>query len=100
MRLYELKSRIILEWDRWVQTQLIDPRGPTARDTLRFFVELQDRRSPLLDFRTGGRDRWQVIHEWLQAEGRVSEVASHARPPIRRGRAASPPRAAGNKKRS
>lgn len=65
------KSLILLEWDRWLQTQTLDP--PTTRDTLRFFYELQDRRSPLLDFRPGRGDRWKVIHTWLVNERRVSE---------------------------
>ena len=69
MRQDERKSLLLLEWDRWLQTQLIDPPAPTARDTLKFFCELQDRRSPLLDFRPSRGDRWQVIHAWLLNEG-------------------------------
>jgi len=64
---------LIQEWDRWIQTQPINPPAPTARDSLKFFCELQDRRSPLLDFRPGRGDRWQVIHGWLKDEGRVSD---------------------------
>lgn len=69
MRQDERKSLLLLEWDRWLQTQLIDPPAPTARDTLKFFCELQDRRSPLLDFRPSRGDRWQVIHAWLLNAG-------------------------------
>jgi hypothetical protein len=94
MRPNELKSRIVLEWDRWLQTQPIDPLRPTARDTLQFFCELQDRRSTLLDFRSGGHDKWQIIHAWLLGEGRVSEAVSLTRSPHRRERAASHLRAA------
>lgn len=73
MKRDEWKSLLLLEWDRWLQTQPVDPPGPTARETLRFFCELQDRRSPLLDFRPRRRDRWQVIHDLLLKEGRVSD---------------------------
>src|ERR1700675_76193 len=62
MRQNERKSRILLEWDRWLQTQPVAPRRPTARDTLKFFYELEDSQSPLLDFRSGRRDKWQLIH--------------------------------------
>ena len=49
-------------------------RGPpTARDSLKFFCELQDQRSALLEFRASGRDKWQVIHAWLLSEGRVAD---------------------------
>jgi hypothetical protein len=98
MRQDERKSRVLLEWDRWVQTKPVDRRRPTARDTLMFFCELQDRRSPLLDFRSGGRDKWQIVHAWLVEEGRVSEAASPTRSAPRRGRAAPQMRAAQNNK--
>ena len=73
MRQSERKDLILLEWDRWLQTQPIDPQSATARDSLKFFYELQDQRSPLLEFRSSGRDKWQVIHAWLLGEGRVSD---------------------------
>ena len=98
MRRDELKSRIVLEWEHWLQTQPIDPRRPTARDTLKFFCELQDRGSPLLEFRSGGRDKWQIIRPWLLGEEHISEVASRARSARRRGAASSSPRAAHHKK--
>jgi hypothetical protein len=71
MRQYERKSLVLLEWDRWLQTQLIDPPKAAARDTLKFFCELQDRRSALLNFPSTGHDKWRVIHAWLLSEGRV-----------------------------
>lgn len=73
MRQDQRKSLLLLEWDRWIRTQPVDPPAATARDTLRFFCELQDRRSPLLDFRTRWGDKWQVIYAWLMNEGRVSD---------------------------
>jgi hypothetical protein len=98
MRRNELKSRLVLEWDRWLQTQPIHPQRAKARDTLKFFCELQDRRSPLLEFRTGGHDKWQIVHAWLLGEGRVSEVVPSTRSPRRRERAALHARAAQKKK--
>jgi hypothetical protein len=67
------KSLLLQEWDRWLQTQPIDPPAATARDTLKFYCELQDRQSPLLDFRPTRGDKWRVIHAWLLNEGRVSD---------------------------
>jgi hypothetical protein len=63
------KSLILVEWDRWLKGQP-DQTAPTARDTLKFFYDLQDQRSPLLDFRPSRGDKWQVIHAWLLNEGR------------------------------
>jgi len=73
MRQDERKSLLLLEWERWLQTQPIDPTAPTAKETLKFFCELEDKRSPLLDFRPRRHDRWRVIHALLLNEGRVSD---------------------------
>ena len=73
MRQSERKGLVLLEWNRWLQTQDIDPQKATGRDSLKFFCELQDQRSALLEFRASGRDKWQVIHAWLLNEGRVSD---------------------------
>jgi hypothetical protein len=40
---------------------------------LKFFCELQDRRSALVDFRPRRHDKWRVIHALLLNEGRVSD---------------------------
>jgi hypothetical protein len=72
MRTEETKRLIVREWDRWLQTQPINPRRAGARDSFRFFLELQEARSPLLDFQARGRDKWQIVHTWLLIEGRVS----------------------------
>ena len=93
MRKDERKFRLVLEWDRWVQTRPVDRRRPTARDTLMFFCELQDRRSPLLNFHARGRDKWQIIHAWLLEEGRILEGS-----PARSRQAPSQMRAAQDKK--
>lgn len=65
MKQEKAKRLIIREWDRWVQTQPIDSGGATGRDSLKFFMELQDARSAILDFRTRGRDKWQIVYAWL-----------------------------------
>ena len=65
MRQKDAKTLIIREWDRWLQTHSIESGGPTGRDTLKFFFELQDARSPLLDFQSRGRDKWRIVDTWL-----------------------------------
>jgi hypothetical protein len=69
----EVRALIIREWDRWLQTQAIDPEGPTGRDSLKFYFELQDTRSQLLEFQSRGRDKWLIVHNWLLSERRVSD---------------------------
>ncbi len=71
MKQKEARNLIVQEWDRWVKTQSIETAGPTGRDSLKFFFELQDRRSPLLDFQARRRDKWQIVHGWLLNEHRV-----------------------------
>jgi hypothetical protein len=95
MRRDQRKSRLLQEWQHWLQTQPLGRRRPTARDTLKFFYELQDMRSPLLDFRSGRRDKWRVIHDWLLGEEQVLRDVSRARP---RATAVEPPRTARRKK--
>jgi hypothetical protein len=73
MKQRDVRPLIIWEWDRWVQTQSIHPRKARALDSFKFFLELQDARSPLLDFQPRGRDKWQIVHGWLLSEGRVSD---------------------------
>jgi hypothetical protein len=67
----ELKPLIIQQWDQWVQTQSIEPGQASARDSFKFFLELEDAQSPLLNFQPRGRDKWEIIHDWLLNEGRV-----------------------------
>jgi hypothetical protein len=42
-----------------------DSCDATGRHSLKFFVELQDARSALLNFKARGRYKWQVVHDWL-----------------------------------
>ena len=36
-----------------------------------FFRYLQSERSDLLDFKSRGVDKWQIVHGWLLSSGRV-----------------------------
>jgi hypothetical protein len=73
MRQKEAKTLIIAEWDRWLKTQSIGRAGLSGRDTLKFFFALQDMQSPLLNFPSRGRDKWQIIHTWLLSKEPVSD---------------------------
>ena len=68
MKQKEARTLITQEWERWLQTQSISPAAASGRDTLKFFFELQDRRSELLDFQSRGRDKWHIINGWLLRE--------------------------------
>src|SRR6266403_719068 len=69
MRQKDARPLIVREWERWLQTHSIESGGPTGRDTLRFFFELQDARSALLDFQSRGRDKLRIIDTWLLSNG-------------------------------
>ena len=71
MKQEQAKRLVIQEWDQWIKKQRIAPGEATGRDSLKFFFELQDARSPLLNFRTKGSDKWLVIHTWLLNADRV-----------------------------
>jgi hypothetical protein len=71
MKQSEAKRLILDEWDRWVQRQPLDAGGVTGRESLKFFIELQDSKSPLLNFQTRGRDKWRTIHNWFVSEARI-----------------------------
>ncbi len=68
MKQKEAKILIIREWEHWLQSQCIDPASASGRDTLKFYFELQDKKSALLDFQSRGRDKWQIVHGWLLRE--------------------------------
>jgi hypothetical protein len=71
MKIRDLKPLLVGAWDKWLTTQAIDPGEATGRDTLKFYLELLDARSPLLKFSSKGRDKWQIVHSWLVSERRV-----------------------------
>ena len=68
MKQKEARTLIVQEWDRWLRTQSIDPDHASGRDTLKFYFELQDHKSTLLDFQSRGRDKWHIINGWLLRE--------------------------------
>jgi hypothetical protein len=61
------QRKLLIEWQRWLHSHSIDRAAATARDTLSFFHELQDKRSTLLKFQPRGRDKWEIINNWLLA---------------------------------
>ena len=71
MKQEQAKRLVIQEWDLWIKKQRIAPGEATGRDSLKFYFELQDARSSLLDFRLKGGDKWLVIHTWLLNAKRV-----------------------------
>jgi hypothetical protein len=71
MKQEQAKRLLIQEWDRWIKKQRTSAGEATGRESLKFFFELEDARSPLLDFRSKGGDKWLVIHAWLVAANRV-----------------------------
>ena len=73
MKQSEARILILQQWDEWILTQPIDPGGPTGKDSLRFFYELDDDVSPLLDFQSRGQDKWRIIHGWLLSHARLSD---------------------------
>jgi hypothetical protein len=73
MKFEDAKHLVVNEWDKWVKRQPIGPGEATGRDSLRFFLELTDTRSPLLNFPSRRRDKWEIVHAWLLNERRVSE---------------------------
>jgi hypothetical protein len=68
MKQKEARILILQEWERWLLTQSIDPDQASGRDTLKFYFELQDNKSLLLDFQSRGRDKWHIINGWLLRE--------------------------------
>ena len=46
MKQSEARVKLLQQWDEWILTQAIDPGGPTGKDSLRFFYELEDDGSP------------------------------------------------------
>jgi hypothetical protein len=90
MKQQEARNLILEEWDRWIAGQPVDEGGPTGKHSLKFFFELQDTKSPLLDFQSRGHDKWRIIHAWLLDAERVKDmwVTAPRIVPSRRPRAA------------
>jgi len=92
MKQSEARVLILQQWDRWIPTRPVDPGGPTGKDSLKFFHELQDTRSPLLDFQARGQDKWRIIHAWLLDAERLSDHWISPAPRIVPGRRPRPAR--------
>ena len=73
MKQSEARVLILQQWDEWILTQAINRSGPTGKDSLRFFYELEDDGSPLLHFQARGQDKWRIIHAWLLGAERLSD---------------------------
>ena len=73
MKCKEAKLLIIEAWDSWLSKQAIGFARPTGRDSLRFFIELEDTHSHLLEFDPKRRDKWLLNHSWLQSTRRVAD---------------------------
>ncbi len=72
MKTQQARDLIVLAWDEWAVSNRAG-KSATGRETLAFFHQLQDVRSPLLHFgRRQMRDKWPLIHAWLVEAGRVS----------------------------
>jgi len=97
MKQSEARILILQQWDHWILTQTVDPGGPTGKDSLRFFYELEDDGSPLLDFQARGQDKWRIIHAWLLGAERLSD---HPISPAPRMMPTRKPRPARNKSRA
>jgi len=82
MKQSEARVLILQQWDEWILTHAIDPGGPTGKDSLRFFYQLEDDGSPLLDFQARGQDKWRIIHAWLLSAERVFDYWISPAPPI------------------
>jgi hypothetical protein len=71
MKQQEAKPLVIAAWDEWVAAKGLAPDDVNGRDALQFYYELQDKKSPLLKFIARVRDKWEIVHDWLIAEGRL-----------------------------
>jgi hypothetical protein len=92
MKQSEARVLLLQQWDEWILTQAIDPDGPTGKDSLRFFYELEDDGSPLLEFQARGQDKWRIIHSWLLGAQRLSDHWISPPPRIPPTRKLRPPR--------
>ena len=71
MKLEEAKPLVITAWDVWTAKSGLRHDKATGRDTLQFYYELLDTKSPLLHFVPRKHEKWQVIHEWIVSERRL-----------------------------
>lgn len=74
-----LRRRALLlnEWDRWTKSRGVSQQSATAKDVLKFYIELEAANPKLLDFNPRGRDKWKIVYRWLEASGRVGADQLH-----------------------
>ena len=63
MRQAEAERLILNEWDRWWRERG-ETRAATGNDGFMFYLELEKKNDPALDFTCRG-DKWQTVHGWL-----------------------------------
>jgi hypothetical protein len=71
MKQKEARPGLVAAWDEWAARKGVDLDDATGRDTLQFYYDLQDAKSPLLEFVSRTCEKWQVIHDWLVSERRI-----------------------------
>lgn len=67
------KSAILGAWDRWASDNDLPEGNISGSEALNFFLHLQNKKSTLLDFKSGTTDKWQTIHGWLLNARRVKD---------------------------
>ena len=66
----DAKQLILDEFDRWWSEKKGKPGEATGNDGFAFYVALEGKNHPALNFHNGG-DKWQEVHAWLRRSGRV-----------------------------
>ena len=70
MKQAEAEQLIFIAWERWLEEHP-EITKPSGNDAFRFFLQLDKREDPALNFRCRG-DKWQTVHAWLRGKGLVS----------------------------
>ena len=59
----EARRAVLSAYDSWVKKH---PNQASMMGGFLFFRYLQAERSDLLDFRTVGNNKWEIVHGWIQ----------------------------------
>jgi len=59
----EARRAVLSEYDSWAKKH---PNQASMMGGFLFFRYLQAERSDLLDFRTVGNNKWEIVHGWIQ----------------------------------
>jgi hypothetical protein len=65
------KLAILNAWDKWASDQGLIAGDIGGAEAFKFFNLLNGKASPLLDFKSGTTDKWQIVHGWLLSGRRV-----------------------------